>query len=1847
MANRNQIITFLFILLNLISYTQSIEINPGDVNWISFHKGKEIVTEVITDSKAKEIRYAVEFLDSKGDQYNGPAYLKIEVTVESGNSPLLCFSHDDSFCETRDILRKNPNYKSVYIWAKRDQYEAPENEPYFTVKCAGNVKSCAYTINVIGNDDQINVEPNFIYSFLASTNTREMDYMVNTTQLTVDQRLVICVEGSPNVQLKLKSDEDEVTDFGNIHCANIKKRVTDLNFGKFSLVRPNKDEYLTLSVHAYTNTEDNLGRADPNFNFINTGILTSYIEGGTTKEECFPLTKELLEKSSNYLYVSGRIHTKYAYFFIETEKGEWIENVDVTIKDGLYAYVFNNTNKTKEFRYLCLEIPEEPDFPQDAIIFSIQIMDYGKLLDVYDYEEPMNQGEIYRHIIPKGRISTFHFAKSIKISDKNDYTLSRIRGKSRLYFGECKTFPNCRYTTEDLPTFNTTYPAKINNDIIYTTKTDRNSALGNKKDVMVVHCEDALGKEYCEFDTSLFTKGQEIILAEEKSFGKFILKEETGVMIVDLQAHRQVSVLIIDLMIFSGDVSFSIKETNIDYKQFYLSNKVVFSITRPSSQFNKVTIAYEANLNSYFTAKYAIDAINAEQLEEKFHSGQSYLVQINPSSQLKQKTVYLNSILNYKVPLMVNFFEINCEFEVKRLFNDTVNITFSDGYAQDYYPPEEDWMDLYGYTVKIKEVDPSNNNNKMCMIYISGVEVDNIKKYEREIAVPQNINQQLIFDDDPKRDFRRVRFTYPIVDIHKEFAVRFNVIDKAHYILNAYINGKILESFYDFHVAVTSMYFFHSLDLTYCEEDKVCSFILDIEMFEKIVPTNPMIEVTFREVLNIPTYLQKGMAKLDYVFGDKLYYLYTDVGRNDVGEITLNFLREFGNLWARIVKKDLKTPETKANWRKVYRLPGPDGGSSLDFDGYTRKLRITTKDTEDCINGCYLLLTIQINDVGEYVPDFVFYYFSILVKITSNKKTYNDIPKVVIQVDEYIIGSLDVTEMDDRLISEFYEVWLPHDSDQVEIDWQSQLASLYINVGGVRPITTRADFSLNLTGTDGVIVLTKEEILDVAKKRGMVLLNDSSIQDVNLVIGVWTNITDSGNHELYSLRVHQHENVAEENEIDIIEITSDQKHVCRPRKIKRGYDIIYRCLFVIKFNADPSIDNPLFVYGFSSDPIGDTYLLADFIDIDTYNTFDKEEMRRLIPTPEKAEYNADRDGVNYLYVETLPTDKVFFVSLYSYLNNDMSLINSIPIYNSIYGEKKIELYPNPFTEQIFACSRDKLTLKFPVQSGIAVTLEVLAGEAEINWRNDDTDKFKVKGAGDRIKLFSQTNELEITNLKPITEKGKNTMADPGFLFFVRYKTRDADFNFDDVPFGKSTELSYRETDLPAVIYSKLINIYKGLNMAITFKENHAEFYGQYLNPPIEVIATVLDQNKIYTMKKQKDKTMKPSDDIAVKGYYDPAIKTALLYLSEEKIESYNIKKSENPHLYVRLDKSMAYKQDVFSFFNIEAEISGINDFVPPVEKVYHYGKFGADQYFIFYPLKITKNKNFLRVQVALNSDQLDFTISKSISSLTNDTFPYMDKKKERGKVIVTFESPKDKDTIYLNFFRKDDDKNDERLSNYAFKYINADMESEFIDYTMKNKNLLVSIENNNTTIKCTFDEVEVNADNYEITYFLKVIENKSLIYGEDMNTIAVTESPSSICYEKNPTATQDKKITITCQDEFSLVLSNYAVINVIAQIRQKNIIEYVAYNKIENIRPSPDGGSTPTTNNTVIFGVVGGVLGAIVIGLVVVIIYFQMKNKSLLNQVKHVSFQKTNTNMDPNLLLQKDKQEESENINPS
>ena len=169
-----------------------------------------------------------------------------------------------------------------------------------------------------------------------------------------------------------------------------------------------------------------------------------------------------------------------------------------------------------------------------------------------------------------------------------------------------------------------------------------------------------------------------------------------------------------------------------------------------------------------------------------------------------------------------------------------------------------------------------------------------------------------------------------------------------------------------------------------------------------------MVEITIRYNKNIiPSYIQKGCAKRDFTCEDNLSYLYANEKMKK--EVLVDFLKDFGDIWGKIVRKEQTLIDEETNWRGIHRIPSWDLVDSLEYNKYIKKLIIRTEDTWDCIERCYLLLSIKVSEIGEYVDDCRFYPFSILLKIAPNNRVYTDIPKVVIQVDEFIIGNVDVS----------------------------------------------------------------------------------------------------------------------------------------------------------------------------------------------------------------------------------------------------------------------------------------------------------------------------------------------------------------------------------------------------------------------------------------------------------------------------------------------------------------------------------------------------------------------------------------------------------------------------------------------------------------------------------------------------------------------------------------------------------------------------------------------------------------------------------------------------------------------
>lgn len=106
-------------------------------------------------------------------------------------------------------------------------------------------------------------------------------------------------------------------------------------------------------------------------------------------------------------------------------------------------------------------------------------------------------------------------------------------------------------------------------------------------------------------------------------------------------------------MIFSGDVSFNVKETSnklssgklgedvdLNYFKYYLSNKIFFHFNFAQLKLYDLEIEFKAELNSFFTIQYGMHPYNLNQLQEKIPSGESYLVQIDPTTNDKTKTIF-------------------------------------------------------------------------------------------------------------------------------------------------------------------------------------------------------------------------------------------------------------------------------------------------------------------------------------------------------------------------------------------------------------------------------------------------------------------------------------------------------------------------------------------------------------------------------------------------------------------------------------------------------------------------------------------------------------------------------------------------------------------------------------------------------------------------------------------------------------------------------------------------------------------------------------------------------------------------------------------------------------------------------------------------------------------------------------------------------------------------------------------------------------------------------------------------------------------------------------------------------
>ena len=505
-------------------------------------------------------------------------------------------------------------------------------------------------------------------------------------------------------------------------------------------------------------------------------------------------------------------------------------------------------------------------------------------------------------------------------------------------------------------------------------------------------------------------------------------------------------------------------------------------------------------------------------------------------------------------PFLVQFYSLNCKLNVtaKRKDDDGKyyygNIESFGQYYQDIVIKNK--INEYEYVLYITEKDSSKYNNKLCMVYACSLELNyNEELDERQILISDNEPKEMTF----KKNYKEIEYLYPHSNSTNDVIVKFYLLDLATYTVTisfAYQkNSEYTQTGNDI------IYLSHNEWKGICKENEICPIIIKIVLASTFEEKEPKLLISVKGVQeNTPSYLTKNKAKLDFLLGNNWQFYYTDLGEGDEGQVIVNYRRGSGRLFGKIVPKNLIEPEKNANWREMYKFPTLVE-ESLEFYGYIKKILIRKNETGICIDGCYLLLSLKTSIVSQddFHDDFREHPFSIIINIRSSEEI-KDIPIINIPISEYIVGNLYTNE--DGIINEYYSAILTHDSHKISFDFQSKAVNLYINVGNNRkPTINEYDFKYESNGEDTLFEITKDDFLIKCKEKGIVIPRENSLFGLSLIIGLWTNKTDSLYTTVYSMKIH----LPFSDSLDIYEVKSDQKTLCKTQKINDEY----RCLFMI------------------------------------------------------------------------------------------------------------------------------------------------------------------------------------------------------------------------------------------------------------------------------------------------------------------------------------------------------------------------------------------------------------------------------------------------------------------------------------------------------------------------------------------------------------------------------------------------------------------------------------------------------------------------------------------------------------
>ena len=1716
-----------------------------------------------------------------------PEYLNIQLESKDNNfrNKILYFSTSDKNGKKNRIqLAQLGSNNSTSIWIRKEQINE-KNFIYMTVECDINEEEkCNYLIKLNGAQTGLIKSLNFNYNYYVNKENQIMEFKIeNDINLkNLEQIVTLFAYGGKNINLIINNNSKDYKQYNFGTGIAITEKLT-INEYILLKIEAEKGDFISFGSKAISpNEKFNIFNLKPN-----DYQIIGYLKKHLLENECYLMSNNF----DSISYISGIFFDKIAQISFKDENFNNIENSNEVVNNGFYSYTHYEDDKRK---YICIGIPNSNEI--ENVGYSLQLTQPVNDIGILNFYSPQLLGNIYERFLPHATYAFFN--SNLNKNNKNIiYKMIATQGMPQMYIYKCSNYPLCESGTytHDLIEINET--SRISS---WQSKDNEinNSPIDAEQYIMIVSCiflKDSINEE-CKFQTLIYGKEDEVLLIEKESLSNYLLKEEAAKYLIDLSNEKSIddAYIYINLFIINGDININLKSEEINQinnKEYYLPNKRFYKISlKDNNKLKKLFVIVEAKINSYYFIEYKLIKDSENEMKQTFdlYSRVNYLIQFEP-----EKTENFLRIHNMKIfkdsIFYVNFYPLNCKFSIERIINENNKKEIKEyrNYLFDIINRENELNSIYSYRIKTVGSDVSYYDNNMCMLYIAGLEIikDN-DDGQKDILINEGIPQVTYFDN----QFNKIKYSYIITDKEKNILIFFEVINpgKFYYSLNYNEDYTEENTFYNSYSLVL-----FSSNLKKCKKDELCKINISLELKDIIDEFIPFIEITIRQIgNNIPYYIPKGIIKQNFITQDSNLYLFTTIGEKEEGHININFARGTGIIYAKIIPFN-SLNNKDSNWINII-FPKESNTNSdlLYYDFYNKRILFNNTTTNSCGKGCYLFISIESYTKDILEVSYKLYQFSIDISLTSSKKL-NEKQIILFEPEEYIIGSLfDNENIQNKEIYDFYQVIIPYNADRVEFDFQSDKAILLINIGDKRPEYGKANFTIE-SRNDTIFELTNSQI------KG----NLDNIKNIALTIGVYTEYYGKKLDNSYAFRVHF------SKDINIHKISSQQKTLCKPIKIKENE---YRCLYMIVFDYDCFYD--LMIFARSHSPYGLTYIYAQNISNEIYNSFNLKYLEEIIPD-ESSRYNTKKQKMDFIFIPEKELENYLYLSVFSDKPENIELITSFQILDN-------EIIPNPSSIQLFSINKsNSIKLTFKKINPIIIEISSLCGSSLLYFEDEKNIKYRLEGRDDKLSLATAQDEKESTLIIENYNKedkdcliinDKENIQNPKLAFYLEYSLRNKDINLDEITIGKTSKFVYKQSDFPLYYYSKINN---NLSNKINFF-----FILHDLVPEIKEIRSG-DFTIKGIIKKEKDiYDNKINENLSILGVYDPTIQVGQISIFQK-----DITEKEKPTIYLSLDSS----NPKLKLEKIRLDLSAIqeNEETITPEKIYQFGKIDNGDKINYYRLKVDNSTGYIKIHFSSNSKKIRYSINNNKNVKNNDTYSEFETKRDSGKEIITFKKPSNQNFIYLNIYLNDEKSNlDSKLKNYAFKYMNSNNKNNFNNYPILNNNNKIKYKIEKKTIIVKFNKIDKN--NIDIIYSLKLVKKNKINSEEEIYSIALSEIESFVVKVKNPPG---EEITIK-MEEIDDIKKDFAYIGVIAQIIEDSIIEYVAYEPIKLEEENDTDDDDDDTKIGLIIAIIVIFFMIAFIVLVIILIY-NYKNKNLLDQVNAISFAENNASKEENLLF--------------